>query len=375
MKTFNVRIASLGDVHIGHPRTKASHIIANLYHYLLERTFFKELDILLINGDFWDQLLTLTSDAAIEAEQFIGDLLYLAKKHNVLIRVLEGTPLHDCKHSSKFTALNQIAKIEADVKHFDHLAIEYIESLGIHILYVPDELTTSPDRTWELVQELLTANQLDAVDYVSMHGAFTYQLPVQAQHNCHDPVRWQRIVRRNIFINHVHTSSQYGKIIAPGSFDRLKHGEEEAKGFIYVEAIDDVNNIRFIENQNAKIYRTFDCRGLALDDVYALLAVVADAPPDSNFRITATRDDAIINGYDTLRKMYPQMNWSFKPEKAEVSAISLLPMRYNAPTINRGNFKDALASKLKTMEIDTTDTVYQWIMDYVEKVVANECNA
>ncbi len=371
MKTSSVNIAALGDVHLGHPHTKADYIVTNLCKYLVDTPLFQDLDLLLVNGDFWDQLLTLTSDAAIEAEWFIAYLLKKCAQYNVILRVLEGTPLHDCKHSSKFVALEDHANFGCNVRYISYLDIEHIQEIDKTILYLPDELTTNPDTTWQLVQDKLAAHGLEQVDYVSMHGAFTYQLPPQVHHNCHDPVRWSKIVKRHIFINHIHTASQYGPIIGPGSFDRLKHGEEEDKGYVHVIDHGTHSDIKFIVNRDAKIYKTFNVSGLSLDAVYEMLLPVATYPADSNVRIMAAIDDAIVNGLTTLKELYPHVNWTFKKEKVKSENVEDGPTftRYKCKPINRNNFIEALTEKLQRMGVDHNDEYYQTMMNWSQGVV------
>ena len=371
MKTSSVNLAALGDIHCGHPHTKAEFIVNNLETHLVDTPEFQDLDLILFNGDFWDQLLTLTSAAADEAELFIAYLLKKCAKYNIIVRVLEGTPLHDCKHSSRFTRINELGNYGCNVKHITELSIEHLTELNKTILYLPDELTTNPDTTWQLVQEILAANGLEQVDYVSMHGAFTYQLPPQAHHNCHDPERWIKIVRRHIFINHIHTASQYGPIIGPGSFDRLKHNEEEDKGYVYVRDYGTHSDIKFITNTTAKIYKSFNVVGLPVDAVYEAVLPVANYPKDSNVRIIAGIDDPIVNGLGTLKELYPHVNWTFKREKTNAVTDSDKPIftRYQCKPINRNNFIEALTEKLQRMDIDPSCDYYQTMMNWSQGVV------
>lgn len=372
MKISKIAIATLGDVHLGHPRTKTSHITENLQKYLINDPQFEDLDLITINGDWWDQLLTMTSDAATDAEEFIFHLLYRCGLANIKVRVLEGTPLHDCKHSAKFEQINKMGNLGCDIKYFDTLSIEHITDLDIHILYLPDEFTTDPDETWRLVCELLKAHGLEQVDYVVMHGAFIYQLPPQAQHNCHDPRRWQSIVKKHILINHIHTGSQYEKILAPGSFDRLKHSEEEPKGYLRIEDFGTHTEIKFIENAGAKIYKTFNVVNKSIEEVYAMLEIVNTYPNDSFIRIQASLNDPIVHGYSALKAMYPQHQWSFKKvsdESPSDGVVALLPKRYVAKPINRGNFMDVLKDKLNRMGVDQNDPSYHWMLNYSEGVV------
>ena len=103
-----------------------------------------------------------------------------------------------------------------------------------------------------------------------------------------------------------------------------------------------------------------------------MLEIVNTYPNDSFIRIQASLNDPIVHGYTALKAMYPQHQCSFKKvsdESPSDSVVALLPKRYVAKPINRGNFMDVLKDKLNRMGVDQNDPSYHWMLNYSEGVV------
>lgn len=316
MPKDTVRIIAAGDIHLGHHKTKTEHILKGLNHLFRDSSRLEEFDLMVLEGDVFDRLLQLPDPQVILIRSWIGRLLRLCKKYNVILRVLEGTPSHDWKQSRLFTHINELADIGADCKYVDVLSIEYIEPLGLNVLYVPDEWNPVADDTWTEVKNLLTEHNLEQVDIAVMHGAFHYQLPEHINSPAtHDPDRYQSIVKHYIFIGHVHTHTVRGKIIAAGSIDRLTHGEEAPKG--YVEATvctDGTSSTVFVENPLAKIYKTIDCTGFDSKEVFEYLdKEIEKLPEHSDVRLAVLKGSEVVADMSFLKQRYPNVNFS-KPK-------------------------------------------------------------
>lgn len=327
MKSKTLSMAVLSDIHLGHRKTPTHHIIDNLEIALPDNEETGKLDIIFIPGDLFDRFLNLPQDEVHLIEAWMCRLLRICKRRDIMLRILEGTPSHDWKQSRMMDTYNKSAEIEADAKYIPVLSIEYIERYGIHVLYIPDEWSADNDDTWLQVQQLLHEHQLDKVDLTIMHGQFAYQLPAHVDVPVHVPERYMSITRHYVFCGHVHKPStkgpicdpkafpsDYGSIIVPGSFDRLTHGEEEAKGHWRVTIHQSgQDEIRFIENCNARIYKTIDVSGLSIDNVLIDIdRVVQEVPLDSALRIAAHGSDAIMSSMDMIKKKYPSFQWDTK---------------------------------------------------------------
>lgn len=248
----------IGDIHLGNARNPAVSIAYSLRCYLIENNDrLKEADYLIMGGDFVDRLLSLGSE---ESNAVIATGVMLAKycsKNNIKLRFLKGTPSHDFDQLSTFDNIFKDRTIEVDYKYYDDIAIEIDD--GVHILYIPDEASETPEITMAIVESKMVELNIDYVDFVVMHGFFSYQLPF----NSHSAFKEEMFsfVKYYVFVNHIHTHNPKGKIIPPGSFDRLAFGEESPKGAVFFKLNPlGPKEFTFVENKRAKLYSTLDIK-------------------------------------------------------------------------------------------------------------------
>ena len=308
-----LRLACFSDIHLGHRNNSAFDIILALDQLIHTDKLLEKIDLLVFAGDVFDRLLDLGHPNLADIDNWIARLLYACQRHNVVFRVLEGTPSHDRKQSERFVTIHQIINSTVDFKYITTLEIEYHTGFDAYILYIPDEYKPTTDETLADVRELLSSRGLDTVDIAVMHGQFEYQLPVDIKTiPCHDSHAYQELVNYLILIGHVHTHSRNGKIIAQGSTDRLKHGEEEPKGYVYVEIEpDEKPQVYFIENKLARIYKTFKCYGMELDATLTYLAEkIHDLPGNAAIRVEAEPSHPLFSNMNEVMKMYPTLTWS-----------------------------------------------------------------
>lgn len=316
LKNYKLYMAVFGDVHTGHSKTPTSHILRNLRRAFPNTPATGDLDLIVIEGDFFDQLLQMNDPAVKLIHEWVGAFLWMCKERDIVLRVLEGTPSHDWKQNSIFTTVNEVSKIGADVKYVDELSIEYIERFDIHVLYVPDEWRVKCDDTWDEVVQLLVKNNLDKVDFAFMHGMFPHQMPknLHGKMEMHDPARYRSIVNKYICIGHVHGQSQNGNILAAGSFDRTAHGEEAPKGHYRIRLEPNQEDVvMFIPNKDALKYVTFDCTGIDNESIHSYVEQqIANLPEGSHVRLKAMKGEAAIAGIKYFQDAYPQFHWTVK---------------------------------------------------------------
>lgn len=359
--TFDsLKIGEMGDIHLGHPNTPTVRILDNLKEAFPDTAETGELDIIWIAGDLFDRLMNLPDPNVFEIKVWMVRFLHMCKRRDIVVRVLEGTPSHDWKQSRLFTTLNEHAGIGADLAYAETLSIEYIERFGIHVLYVPDEWEPETDDVWVQVQHLLKEHNLEKVDFSVMHGAFDYQLPAHVSAPTHVPDRYLSITRHYVFIGHVHKHSVYDRILAAGSFDRLTHGEEEPKGHLRVTVRPKGDNeVVFVENKGAQIYKTVDCTGLEVDKALQKVEkVCADLPRQSFVRVAAGPADGILVSMDILKKRYPLLHFSppkiTNRKEARQATLIDIKERYKPISITRANISKILIERLKTSGLDAS---------------------
>lgn len=317
-KALNMLV--LSDVHLGHRTTSTEHIVQSLSYLIRDDSRFAELDLLFIAGDLFDRLLYLPSPEVDLIYKWLNFLLRLCKKHDVVLRVLEGTPSHDNKQPSLIMSINNESGIGCDVKYVDILDIEYIDRFDIHVLYIPDEWMPDCGMVLAEVKNKLKECKLEQVDFAIMHGQFDYQVPSKLLNTIpnHNSEEYLKLVKYLIFIGHVHSHSQYERIIAQGSTDRLRHGEEDDKGIVRATVYPNGEyDLSFIINHNAKVYKTVDLMHIPENEVYnKVMSIIRDLPDGSYIRLLLTSSTFNSSLLKELKKQYTQFHWSTLTERS-----------------------------------------------------------
>lgn len=353
-------MATVSDIHFGHPRTNTFHIAQSLREAFPDNAETAQLDLIFFAGDVFDRLLNLPQEEVDEIQSAIGYILELCAKHNILLRVLEGTPSHDWRQSRQFVNINNSAQRSAQLKYVDTLSIEIIPELNnLSVLYIPDEWNADASVTKAQVKELLTMFNLEKVDVVCGHGAFDYQLPIESIKN-HDSEWYLSITNYFVTFGHVHISTtkalpQYlSVILAQGSLDRLSHGEEAAKGHfrMLLQPEKGQGHYWFVENERARIYRTLDCRGMTLGALFKLMESLEDCPDQSNFRLLINREDTLFHDIKEVRKRWPQFKITTHLPDLKAPEEVTVPqhLQENIPqpiTITRGNIRRLVQERVE----------------------------
>ena len=363
---IDIRYLVISDIHLGNRRNKTTEILHNLnvyFDHYNSSSQFTEMDIIFIAGDLFDTLLDFSNSDIHEITSWMGRLMYFCFNNNIKLRLLEGTPSHDWGQSKICQTLKDILKLDLDFKYVEKLHIEHMEDKGLHILYIPDEWTSSADLTFSQVKELMKDNNISEVDIAIMHGAFDYQLKnIPGNGQKHSEGAYLGIVKHFINIGHIHTFSNYDKIIAEGSFDRMSHGEEEAKGGVVCTIAANGNNyFNFIENKGAKIFKTITIRNADLDKAFATVHKALSKIPENSFvRIKAKKDHPLYVAFEELKLKYPMYYFSKTALEDEavgqqmLSQIQMFDSDYSPITITPGNIVDMLTSSI-TSKYDLND--------------------
>lgn len=240
------------DIHLGHKNTPTEHIIRSFKSQILSQQN-EDADVLFVAGDFFDHLLYLKSTEAQQVISFFNYLLNWCVSFDVVLCVLEGTPSHDWFQVYTLQRMNNMREKPATLYYQTTLSIVYLERIQKHVLFIPDEFCKDQQELETLVQQELNKHAITQVDIAILHGQFRYQLqgrPTKAF--CYDEAYFLSLVRGRIHIGHYHVYSEFDRIIANGSLERLAHGEEQPKGHVVVK--DEVQY--FVENPDAYTYIT-----------------------------------------------------------------------------------------------------------------------
>lgn len=350
------------DQHTLHNNTPTHHVLRNASQFLTRSHNLEEVDLVVFGGDFYERLVDASHPDMRLTQHWIREFLLKCLEHNVIVRVLEGTSSHDREQPENFVVQ---CPDGLNLKWVKELSYEYIEELGIDMIYVPDNMSgISPDTIWNQALELLSANGVKEVDYVWFHGAFEYQIPLKFSKHSHSEVRWQSIVKRNIFAGHVHKPSKYGKIRVSGSFDRTAHGEEHPKGGyeFWWDKESDWCDSKFWENKNAlPYYRVLqhpeDTNEILLDKVNKVIKLKQPVP-NSRIQIRGRNGGLIKGVVEFLRGTHPgiffDIDASSSMEKS-IAADTVNDITYEGVSLTKDNFKHHLKQYSIEEQIDQGD--------------------
>ena len=352
-----LRAIVVGDIHLYNPRTPTARTISSLDREIVNAKVFSSIELLVINGDLLDRLITPDRPESNMFLSWATRLIALASKHNVCLRVLYGTPSHD-NHQSKviaYLAQEMNDRYPCDVKYIAELSIERIERFQIDVLWVPDRWRNHVSQTLEETHDLLKSRGIEQVDYAFMHGSFAYQLPSAApDHVKHNEQSYLKLVKREIYISHVHKASQHERIYAPGSFDRDRQGETEPKGFIHFERSQGFSIITFMVNHDAKVYDRLDVSALSVEDgLKKLHRKVLDLPEGSQLEIICQKGSAMKELLETIRGKYVQHEFEMSfLEGEEAQKVKEKKAEYRPVVITKQTLPDLILMKMTQNGVD-----------------------
>lgn len=351
MKKSKISYLVLSDIHLGHNINTTENIINNLQLYFKDNyKEFSKLDMICIAGDVFDKLLVSSSIDFILSTEWLTELIVFCKQHDIILRILEGTPSHDRNQSKVITSIIKKLNIELDYKYIDTLYIEHHNRLGIDILYIPDEYKHKAEDTYKEVLELLTERKLKKVDIAFIHGQFHYQLPMVKLDSSHNMEDYLNIVKYYISVGHIHTPSVYERIIAQGSFDRLAHNEEEDKGGVMITLTEKESTFKFVYNKNAMIFKTYRFDKESIEEITNILDKDLKKMKDkSNIRIISNSEEFLSSNIKDLRLRYPNINIKIEKsknkEENKFNIIEELP-KIETFSITKDNILDLITLEL-----------------------------
>lgn len=309
----------ISDIHLGHPRVETLHILKGLYKTFKPSQEMEKVDVIVIAGDLFDGLLSLPDEEVCMIQLFFRDLLQLCAELNIRLRVLEGTPSHDRGQSKHLTTVNNTLPkaMQADLLYVDTVTVVREKDWDLDFLYVPDEWHHDPDVVWTDVQQALRDAGVDTVHYAVMHGLFEQQLPPHVKVPTHNSKRYTKIVTKLIDIGHDHHPKRFGKILINGSFDRITHNEEHAKGYWHTlthRNTDANDKITFVNNPDATPHVTVDIRDDTLEVALDKLTGIARSLPRGGIRPHMRPSASVTGMVNDLAKTYTHLRWTTKLE-------------------------------------------------------------
>lgn len=253
---MNILVAS--DIHLLTSEIPNIHIVDSLRKFFTPERL-KMADAVFFPGDVFDRLVSANAlyDDHFEVVEWSREFMEDCKLYNTVIRGVRGTPYHDWNmFEGLFVKENKLNKIGADIRYYDDIHLEFDPTLKLWIGYIPDAIRPCVEQIYDEFVELMKTLGCPKVDYIIAHGFFDFQ-------NTHgtpalNTAKFSALVRYAILCGHDHTGKKSDMVIVPGSFERLRYGEEGPKGGLLLQIIDGVHRTAFLENKNAARIRTFN---------------------------------------------------------------------------------------------------------------------
>lgn len=253
----------ISDIHVGaNDLSKLRQEYSEVFiRYIKE---MKQLDFLIVDGDFFDHKFYLGDKESIVAHAMIKELIEVCEEKNTVIRIVYGTESHECNQYDVLSALHMYDKIEV-VKY----AKEEELLPDLHILYLPEEHLLDKDEYYKKY----FSNQ-KKYDYIFGHGVIREVMKNEVVH-IEEGERDTSVKRKKVpifksseleycckgqvYFGHYHINYNINdKIFSVGSFSRWKFGEEGPKGFYELTCNTEKGSYKqtYIENTMADKYIT-----------------------------------------------------------------------------------------------------------------------
>jgi hypothetical protein len=290
-------ILNLADLHFGAIDANKEFADLDMILYALQHL---HIDMVTIDGDYFDYKLPLNSTAAINAVQWMYTLINQCIKNGVnRIRIFKGTEDHDNDQLEVFRSLEDS---DDYFRIFTHNTLE--ETLPeLKCIYCPDENISTDDYLLKYI-----TNITQRPDIGFFHGSFDTVLPdivlqmseeTSAKNVIFAYDFWSRMINGPLIAGHFHNGKTYDDLIYIGSFERWAFGEEEEKGigFVHYNTEDHSYYYKKIPNLRADIFKTFKINTMLYQtlDQYSQLMKEIDSVLTENdnikIRVLITIDD------------------------------------------------------------------------------------
>lgn len=298
-------ILAIADIHWG--AMDPDEMYDNLQYFLDFIRMKGDIDLVVICGDYFDYRLTLNSKAALKSLRWFDELYNTCKENGVKrLRAIKGTREHD---NDQWEAIHPKETGDFFKKFYTCTSEETLP--GLHCIYCPDETINLKEYEELYLKEMMTRH-----DIGFFHGNFDTLLPkmiVDQNLEANIPSiiyfkdHWSKVINGPLVSGHWHIFTDSDPLIYIGSYDRWAFGEEEDKGFLFIQYDTDDHSYywKHIENPFARKYNTIivdntlcvtpDDFANLTQDIQELKKSDSDMKIRVVYQITAENDEASVN--------------------------------------------------------------------------------
>ncbi len=320
-------ILAIADIHWG--AMDPDEMYDNLQYFLDFIRMKGDIDLVVICGDYFDYRLTLNSKAALKSLRWFDELYNTCKENGVKrLRAVKGTKEHD---NDQWEAIHPKETGEFFRKFYTCTSEETLPNLKC--IYCPDETVNLKEYEELYLKEMMTLH-----DIGFFHGNFDTQLPkmvIDQNLEANIPSiiyfkdHWSKVINGPLVSGHWHVFTDLDPLIYIGSYDRWSFGEEEDKGFLFIQY--DTNDHSYywkhIENPFARKFDT-----IIIDNTLCVT-------PDDFANLTQDIQE--------LKKSDPEM---------KIRVIYQITVENDEASVNFSEFRN-IVSSMRNVKVDIKDFV------------------
>lgn len=246
----------VGDVHFGY---YPPELLYKEFNLIIDAVEKYQPDCVVIAGDYYDTKLSMASAHSVYSIKAFSNLIKKCEEMNIKVRQIKGTNSHDPENQ-----LKNLAQI-ANSSRCDYKLILTVDEEelfpGFKVLYIPEEYIDDKDNYYALYFK----NRYQGIFGHGMFEETNFSSETKFKSMRKYPVfnsnDMETICEGPIVFGHIHKSQKIReRIYYTGSLVRSRFGEEEAKGFYFVEYDTDTKEsvFEFIENEGTMKYDTIE---------------------------------------------------------------------------------------------------------------------
>ena len=320
-------ILAIADIHWG--SMDPDEMYDNLQYFLDFIRMKGDIDLVVICGDYFDYRLTLNSKAALKSLRWFDELYNTCKENGVKrLRAIKGTREHD---NDQWEAIHPKETGEFFKKFYTCTSEETLP--GLKCIYCPDETINLKEYEELYLKEMMTRH-----DIGFFHGNFDTQLPkmiIDQNLEANIPSiiyfkdHWSKVIDGPLVSGRWHVFTDLDPLSYIGSYDRWAFGEEDDKGFLFIQY--DTNDHSYywkhIENPFARKYNT-----IIVDNTLCVT-------PDDFANLTQDIQE--------LKKSDPEM---------KIRVIYQITVENDEASVNFSEFRN-IVSSMRNVKVDVKDFV------------------
>lgn len=363
----HIKIITISDLHLNLPKVSTTLMVNRLISTLMGIKDKLTYHYLIIPGDIFDRPTQMDTEAGKEISRFISFTLDYVNEFKLKLLVLKGTGSHDGDQPAHFKSINQGRLKPVSLRYIDKIDVWRDEDFNLTFLGVPDESAPSTTQVQAQVESLLKEKGIDKVDIALTHGMYTHHcLNGMTFDHSHESDYYDGITKYILLNGHIHTSSLHKKLLTIGSFDRNRHGEEEAKGgwLVDIELKTGLVKKTFLPNKDASLFITREVVEDNVSDAYLSICKYLDTSKlmtGGFLRLAYSSKELDIN------ELVKQLQTKYRPnveittkkldakETLEETSSLVERQELNITPITPNTVNDLLIDKLNRMGIEETD--------------------